>query len=41
MSGVLTLTDTDTNEIKYVSPDLELPEFIESQTRVTDLYAAR
>jgi len=41
MSGVLTLTDTDTNEIKYVSPDLELPEFIESQTRVTDLYAAQ
>lgn len=41
MSGVLTLTDTDTGQIKYVSPDLELPEFIESQTRVTDLYAAQ
>jgi hypothetical protein len=39
--GVLTLTDTDTGQIKYVSPDLELPEFIESQTRVTDLYAAQ
>jgi len=41
ISGVLTLTDTDTGQIKYVSPDLELPEFIESQTRVTDLYAAQ
>jgi hypothetical protein len=41
MNGVLTLTDTDTGQIKYVSPDLELPEFIESQTRVTDLYAAQ
>lgn len=41
MSGVLTLTDTDTGQIKYVSPDLELPEFIETQTRVTDLYAAQ
>jgi hypothetical protein len=41
LSGVLTLTDTDTGQIKYVSPDLELPEFIESQTRVTDLYAAQ
>jgi len=41
MGGVLTLTDTDTGEINYVSPDLELPEFIESQTRVTDLYAAQ
>lgn len=41
MGGVLTLTDSDTGEINYVSPDLELPEFIESQTRVTDLYAAQ
>jgi hypothetical protein len=41
MNGVLTLTDTDTGEIKYVSPDLELPDFIETQTRVTDLYAAQ
>jgi hypothetical protein len=41
MSGVLTITDTDTGEINYVSPDLELPEFIESQTRITDLYAAQ
>lgn len=41
VSGVLTLTDADTGEIYYVSPDLELPEFIESQTRVTDLYAAQ
>jgi hypothetical protein len=41
ISGVLTLTDTDTGQIKYVSPDLELPEFIESQTRVTDLFAAQ
>jgi len=41
ISGVLTLTDTDTGQIKYVSPDLELPEFIEGQTRVTDLYAAQ
>jgi hypothetical protein len=41
MNGVLTLTDTDTGDIKYVSPDLELPGFIESQTRVTDLYAAQ
>lgn len=41
MSGVLTLTDNDTGQIKYVSPDLELPPFIESQTKVTDLFAAQ
>jgi hypothetical protein len=41
MNGVLTLTDVDTGEIYYVSPDLDLPPFIESQTRVTDLYAAQ
>jgi hypothetical protein len=41
MNGVLTLTDLDTGEIYYVSPDLDLPEFIASQTRVTDLYAAQ
>jgi len=41
LSGVLTLTDLDTSEVYYVSPDLELPDFISSQTRVTDLYAAQ
>ena len=41
LSGVLTLTDLDTGEIYYVSPDLELPGFLESQTRVSDLYAAQ
>jgi len=41
IAGVLTITDSDTGEINYVSPDLELPEFIESQTRVSDLYAAQ
>lgn len=41
MNGVLTLTDLDTGEIYYVSPDLDLPEFIANQTRVTDLYAAQ
>lgn len=41
LRGVLTLTDLDTGEIYYVSPDLELPAFIESQTRITDLYAAQ
>lgn len=41
MSGVLTLTDLDTGEIYYVSPDLDLPEFLNSQTRVTDLFAAQ
>lgn len=41
MSGLLTLTDTDTGQVMYVSPDLELPEFIETQTRVTDLYAGQ
>ena len=41
IAGVLTLEDKDTNEIYYVAPDLELPEFIESQTRVTELYAAQ
>jgi len=41
MNGVLTLTDLDTSEIYYVSPDLDLPEFISSQTRVTDLFGAQ
>jgi len=41
LNGVLTLTDLDTSEIYYVSPDLKLPAFIESQTRVTDLFAAQ
>ena len=41
LNGVLTLTDLDTSEIYYVSPDLSLPAFIESQTRVTDLFAAQ
>jgi len=41
ISGVLTYTDSDSSEVYYVSPDLELPESIQSQTRVTDLYAAQ
>jgi hypothetical protein len=41
MGGILTYQDPDTQEIYYVSPDLELPASIESQTKLTDLYAAQ
>jgi len=41
MSGILTYQDPDTQEIYYVAPDLELPQAIETQTKLTDLYAAQ
>jgi hypothetical protein len=41
MFSILTLTDNDTSDIYYVSPDFELPEFVESQTKLTNLYAAQ
>jgi hypothetical protein len=39
--SIRTFTDSDTSELYYVDPDLELPEAVESQTRITDLYAAQ
>lgn len=39
--GLLTMEDKDMSVSYYLSPDLELPDFIESQARVTDVYAAQ
>lgn len=41
MSYVPTYKDEDTGDIYFVDPDLELPEEIASQIRLTDLYAAQ
>lgn len=38
---IRTYTDSDTGELYYVDPDLELPEEISAETKVTDLYAAQ
>jgi hypothetical protein len=39
--GIWTYTDPDSNEVYYVSPDLEIPESYGVQLKVTDLYAAQ
>ena len=41
MSYVPTYKDEDTCDIYFVDPDLELPEEIASQIKLTDLYAAQ
>jgi hypothetical protein len=41
LPGILTHYDEDNQELYYVSPDLELPESLEGQTKITDLYAAQ
>ena len=41
LHNILTYTDSDTQEMYYVSPDLELPESVADCTKVSDLYAAQ
>jgi hypothetical protein len=37
--SILTYTDTDSGEIYYVSPDLELPDSVADCVKITDFYA--
>jgi hypothetical protein len=39
--SILTYTDTDSGEIYYVSPDLELPDSVADCVKITDFYAAQ
>lgn len=41
MAGILTYWDNEASDLYYVSPDLELPPSLSSQTKISDLYAAQ